>query len=53
VRGFHARSGAEATPRRTHRGVSAARPRLAMAETGLRGWPERTRTQISVREPCI
>jgi len=28
VRGFHARSGAEATPRRTHRGVSAARPRL-------------------------
>ena len=44
VRGFHARSGAEATPRRTHRGVSAARPRLAMAETGLRGWGGRTRT---------
>ncbi len=29
------------------------RRRYRAAETRLRGWPERTRTQISVREPCI
>jgi hypothetical protein len=25
----------------------------SMVETRLRGWPERIRTRISVREPCI
>jgi len=41
---------ANASPGRSRQGRTS---HFARAETGLRGWSHRTRTQESVRDPCI